>query len=439
MTSHEHSHANHEGHHDHAHSPTSASFRPAAPAECEREDLPAGCGQGKILFLDAPSGIAGDMTIAALVHLGVPFAVIEAAVAALPLGGYRLKLQSGRAGAIGANRFEVQIDAGQNERHYDEIRELIRNSPLSPQVSDLALRIFYKLAQAEAKVHQIPIERVHFHEVGAIDAIVDVVGASAAFAHIGAEVVGSPLPLGHGLVHCRHGVIPLPAPATVECLRGVPTYSAGLEAETVTPTGAAIVSTVCKRFTHWPEMVPERTGWGAGTLAFADRPNVLRAVLGMPVAGPRGTEDEGHVVLEANIDDMTGELTGHVLSLLMKSGALDAWAAPITMKKGRPGVVLSAIVAPRDALRLSELILRETTTLGVRRTLAERIERPRRMIEVNTRFGVVPVKVAEGPFGPAQFKPEFDACASLADKHQVPVREVMAEALMRARSEFDGR
>ena len=437
MTSHEHSHhAGHHGHsHDHTHASEPVAFRPTESAHLQREELAAGSGQGRLLFLDASSGIAGDMTIAALVDLGVPFSVIERAVAALGLGGYRLQLLSGRAGAIGASRFEVQIEAGHEERHYGEIRQLIENSPLAAPVRDLALRIFHRLAEAEAKVHRIPIERVHFHEVGAIDAIVDVVGAAAAFVHLGADVAASPLPLGHGFVHCRHGVIPLPAPATVECLQGVPTYAAGLEAETVTPTGAAIVSSVCRRFTHWPEMLPERTGWGAGTLAFVDRPNVLRVVLGTPGPAQQASHEQGHVVLEANIDDMTGELTGHALSLLMQAGALDAWAAPITMKKGRPGVVLSAIVAPGDALRLSELMLRETTTLGVRRTFAERSERPRRMIEVQTRFGVVPVKVAEGPFGPAQFKPEFDACAALADRHQVPVREIIAEALARARDE----
>jgi uncharacterized protein (TIGR00299 family) protein len=435
MTGHDHSHADHPHRHD-LHEP--AGFK-ATESPVPIDDLSEGCGRGKILFLDAASGIAGDMTIAALVHLGVPFRAIESAVAALPLAGFELRLATGRVGAIAANRFEVQIDAGQTERHYAEIRQLIESSPLADAVRRLALRIFERLARAEAKVHQIPLERVHFHEVGAIDAIVDVVGAAAAVVYLGAEVVASPLPLGHGFVHCRHGVIPLPAPATVECLRDVPTYAADLEAETVTPTGAAIVATLCKRFTHWPAMAPERTGWGAGTRAFPDRPNVLRAVLGARTDTSRANDQSAHEVLEANIDDMTGELTGHVMSLLMQSGALDAWATPITMKKGRPGVVLSAIAAPGDAHRISELILRETTTLGVRRTLAERVERPRRIIEVTTRFGVVPVKAAAGPFGPVQFKPEFDACVRIAQQHDVPVREVIAEAFTRARAESESR
>ena len=427
-------HPFHANHSDSEPAHRANAFRLGSPNSVDqrRSDLVAGYGQGRLLFLDASSGIAGDMTVAALVNLGVPWTVVESAVLALPLSGFRVELQAGHAGAIGANRFNVEITGNQEERHYREIDELIRTSSLPPEVRELSTRMFQRLAEAEARVHNIPIDRVHFHEVGAIDAIVDVVGASAAFVHLQAEVCASPLPLGHGFVHCRHGVIPLPAPATVECLRGVPTYSAGIEAETVTPTGAAIIASVSQRFTRWPEIIPERTGFGAGTLTFPDRPNVLRVVLGQPQEAARFA-CQGHVVLEANIDDMTGELIGHVISLLMQSGALDAWAAPITMKKGRPGVILSAIVEPGDSQRLSELILRETTTIGVRRTEAERVERPRRIVEVPTRFGNVPVKIAEGPYGPAQFKPEFDACVRLAEEHQIPVREIITEALMRAR------
>ena len=400
-------------------------------------ELAEGEGRGRILFFDASSGIAGDMTIAALVHLGVPFRVVQGAIDALALSGCQVSLRTGRVGAIGACKFDVNVTDTQHERHFSEIVDLIRSSTLQDGVVALATRIFHRLAQAEASVHDIPIERVHFHEVGAIDAIADIVGAAAAIDYLGAEVMASPLPLGHGFVHCRHGVIPLPAPATVECLRGVPTYAAGIEAETVTPTGAAIISTVCSGFTRWPDMAPERIGWGAGTHRFVDRPNVLRVVLGRSEATHEVTS-HGHVVLEANVDDMTGELSGHVLSLLIQSGALDAWAVPITMKKGRPGLVLSAIVAPEDCIRLSELMLRETTTLGVRRTQTARSERPRRVVEVPTRYGTVAVKVAEGPFGPAQLKPEFDDCVRIAQQHQVPVREVIAEALTQARTQLSG-
>ncbi len=294
-------------------------------------------------------------------------------------------------------------------------------------MQSLALAIFTRLAEAEARVHRVAVEQVHFHEVGAIDAIVDIVGAAACFVHLGAEVVASPLPLGRGSVECRHGVLPLPAPATVECLRGVPTYDAGIESELVTPTGAAIVSTVALRFERWPEFAPERIGWGAGTRKLPDRANALRVVLGGVT--PRGSEADGHVVLECNVDDMTGELAAHALQALLTAGARDAWATPITMKKGRPGLTLSAL-APRGAeARLAEVLLRETSSIGVRWREAMRIERPRRMIEVTTRFGKVPVKISEVPYGPPQVKPEFDVCARLASEAQVPVREVIAAAL----------
>ena len=436
---HVHHHSN-EGHHHgasgDAHPRPPAGFVPDSvdALSSPRAELREGCGKGNILFFDASSGIAGDMTIAALVHLGVPFAVVQRAMDALGLSGYHLSVRKGRVGSIGACKFDVEIAHSQHERHYGEISELIRKSALPSNTIDLALRIFRRLGEAEATVHGIAVEKVHFHEVGALDSIADIVGAAAAIDYLGAEVMASPLPLGHGFVHCRHGVIPLPAPATLECLRGVPTYSADIEAETVTPTGAAIIATVARRFAKWPAITPERVGWGAGTHVFVDRPNVLRVVLGRANTAC-DIQQSGHVVLEANVDDMTGELTGYVLSLLMQSGALDAWAVPVTMKKGRPGVVLSAIVAPEDGIRLSELILRETTTLGVRRTETARSERPRHVIQVETRYGLVPVKVGQGPYGPAQLKPEFDDCVRLAEEHKVPVREVIAEALAKARQE----
>jgi len=434
-----HHHSNEEHHHG-----VLGDGQPRAPAgfvsdgveaiSTPQGELSEGCGKGKILFFDAASGIAGDMTIAALVHLGVPFAVVQRAVDALGLSGYHLSVRMGRVGTIGACKFDVEIAHSQHERNYGEICELIRKSELPSKTIDLALRMFRRLGEAEATVHSIAIEQVHFHEVGALDSIADMVGAAAAIDYLGAEIIASPLPLGYGFVRCRHGVLPLPAPATLECLRGVPTYAADIAAETVTPTGAAIIATVARRFAKWPEITPERIGWGAGTHAFSDRPNVLRVVLGRANASCE-VQQGGHVVLEANVDDMTGELTGYVLSLLMQSGALDAWAVPVTMKKGRPGVVLSAIVAPEDGIRLSELILRETTTLGVRRTETARSERPRRVIQVATRYGSVPVKVGQGPYGPAQLKPEFDDCVRLAEEHKVPVREVIAEALAKARQD----
>ncbi len=388
-----------------------------------------------MLFLDAPSGLAGDMTIAALVDLGVPFGEVQRAVACLPLEGYRLELQHGFAGAIGASHFDVHVHTPQPERHYTEIDALLAQAPLPPRTQSLARAIFRCLAEAEAEVHRMSIEDVHFHEVGAVDAIVDIVGAAACFDFLGAEVVASPLPLGRGSVDCRHGRLPLPAPAALLCLRGVPTYDAGIEAELVTPTGAAIVATVASSFVSWPSFIPEHVGWGKGTRELADRPNVLRAVLGEPWQGSSSTSAT-HVVVEANVDDLTGELAGHALAALLREGALDAWLTPIQMKKGRPGLILSALGPASSADRLGAVLLRETSSLGYRKSPVTRGERPRRTIEVQTPWGTIPIKVSSGPWGNPQIKPEFDVCARQAEAHGVPVKEVIQVALTAARAQL---
>jgi hypothetical protein len=224
--------------------------------------------------------------------------------------------------------------------------------------------------------------------------------------------------------------LPLPAPATLLCLRGVPTVDSGLDVELVTPTGAAIVATVAERFTRrWPALVPERVGLGAGTRSLPDRPNALRVVLASTAAEVAGQGGGEYVVIEANVDDMTGELAGHAIAVLLESGAIDAWAAPVTMKKGRPGLIVSALCRESAAEQVAAALLRETSSLGARRHAVTRSERPRRVQQVETPFGPIPVKIAEGPYGPAQVKPEFDACAAAARAAGVPVREVIAAAL----------
>lgn len=438
---HEHSHDHgHDQHHDHGHShhhgAQEGGFRARPLAGPWREDQRRGFGKGKILYLDAFSGVAGDMTVAALVDLGVPEGVVTAAIAATGMTGYSLHFRHGSVGSIGALKFDVEVSGGQQERDFGTIDQMLIQADLEPGTKEKARATFRRLAEAEAAVHRRPISSVHFHEVGAVDSIADIVGAAACLDYIGATLWVSPLPMGRGFIQCRHGTIPLPAPATVGCLAGIATKDAGIEAELVTPTGAAIVGALASKCTDWPEFAPISVGWGAGSRTLADRPNLLRAVLGEPSVSCDADGHAGHVVLEANVDDSTGELAGHALSLLIEQGALDAWAVPITMKKGRPGMILSAIVAPSDEARLTALLIRETTTLGVRRHLAGRTVRPRRMIEVATRYGTVPVKVSEGPFGPPQLKPEFDACVQLAKRHATPVREILAEAIGAARQQL---
>jgi pyridinium-3,5-bisthiocarboxylic acid mononucleotide nickel chelatase len=419
---HDHDHHSHDHDHSHGHA-HHHSHEPRA-----RPGLERGAGAGKLLFFDCFSGVAGDMTIAALVDLGVPKQVVIDAVSALPIAGYELVFEHVHRSQIVATRFDVRIAGKQPQRSYGAIDKMIAASELDAATKSRARAIFRRLGLAEAHSHRVPLEDVHFHEVGAVDAIVDVVGAAAALAWIDAEVVVSPLPIGRGFVRAQHGVLPLPAPATVTCLAGAPTYEVAIDEELVTPTGAAIVAASAARYSRWPSMAPMAVGYGGGTKEFTDRPNLLRVVLGEPSAVD-SSDEASHVVLEANVDDMTGELASHAISQLMTAGALDAWAQPITMKKGRPGLVIAALSHRANADAVAAALLRETTSIGLRKTPVSRAERPRRIVAVTTRFGPVPVKISEGEFGPPQAKPEFDACAALAAEHGVPVRVVLQAAL----------
>jgi uncharacterized protein (TIGR00299 family) protein len=415
--------------HDHPHDHPHPHAHVPAPAPAHAHALPRGAGSGHVLFLDAPSGLAGDMIIAALVDLGVPQSVITSALATLPLAGYHLHFGTRTRSGIVATSFDVHVEAAQPTRTYATIRAMLDAAPLPDGIKTRAQRTFARLAAAEAKVHRMPLDDVHFHEVGAVDAIADVVGSAAALDHLGAELVVSPLPMGRGFVKAAHGTLPLPPPAVVECLAGLATYDAGIEFELVTPTGAAIVAAHASGSSRWPSMSPERVGWGAGTAELADRPNLLRAVLGVPSAvAAVGDPHATHAVLEANVDDATGELAAAWIEALLAAGALDAWATALTMKKGRPGLTISALAALERADAVAHAMLRETTTLGVRRYDVTRAERPRRMVQVETPYGPIPVKVSEGPFGPPQVKPEFDACARAAREHGVPVRQVLLAA-----------
>lgn len=397
--------------------------------------LERGAGAGKILYFDCFSGVAGDMTVAALIDLGVPLEIVQQAVASLGISGVSVRVVPAQSGVIGGIRYVVEQQGRHPERGYDEIRRLLAAARLDDDTRGRAQAIFARLAQAEAFVHRSSLESVTFHEVGAVDALADVVGAAAALGYLGAELVVAPLPLGHGSVTCRHGVLPLPAPATVACLKGVPTYDAGIEAELVTPTGAAIVASQAARFERWPSLSPLAIGWGAGTRQLPDRLNALRAVLGDRAGEESAAPEAGtHFVLSANVDDLTGELAAHALAKLLEAGALDAWAAPITMKKGRPGLVLSALCPATLLGAVEAVFLRESSSIGVRRQAVSRVERPREMVEVETDFGPIPVKVSRGPYGPPQVKPEFDACARAAAQHGVPVRVVIAAAQIAASS-----
>jgi pyridinium-3,5-bisthiocarboxylic acid mononucleotide nickel chelatase len=436
-----HRHGEHEPHagHAHAHAHAVAEHHHVAALaddalQLQREPLAPGAGQGQVLYFDAFSGAGGDMCVAALVDLGVPFAVIEKAVGALGLSGVRVAVYAAQAGAIGALGFDVHVHGEQPQRSYAQIRELLAGAELAPSVRELAGRIFARLARAEARVHRVAVEAVHFHEVGAADSLADIVAVAAALDYLGAEVVCSELPLGRGFVHCQHGVIPIPAPATVLCLEGLWSKDTALEFELVTPTAAAVLGEVA-RPGHWPRMRAWRSGWGAGTRVLPDRPNALRVVLGEPLdakaSEPRAAGQgllASHQLIETNLDDASGELVGHALSALLGAGALDAWAVPCTMKKGRPGWVLCALGVSEQAGAIADVMLRETPAIGVRFSACARQELQRTLRSVETRFGMLHVKVS-GTGDHAHAKPEFDECRALAEQHRVPVRVVWEAAL----------
>ncbi|MBN1606105.1 MAG: nickel pincer cofactor biosynthesis protein LarC [Polyangiaceae bacterium] len=413
-------------HADHGHSHAQPeAVDPLALAD----QLAQASGRGKILFVDAFSGVAGDMLTAALVDLGVPYRHMAECLAVLPLEGYRAELERCSEGSIGALRFHVHVDGPQPERSFATIDAMLRDASLPEPCKVLSRRVFRHLAEAEGQVHGVPPDEVHFHEVGAVDSIVDIVAVCAGLTWLGASVLCTPLPMGRGTVLTRHGRLPLPAPATVACLKGVPTVPADLEAELVTPTGAAVVAVVASDYVSWPSFTVERVGWGAGSRELPGRPNVLRLVLGEPLSRVQSPASSASMqVVEANIDDMSGELAAHAIDALLGAGAVDAWAVPTTTKKGRPGLVLSALVPSEAGDRVLSVLLSETTTIGARRYSVERTERPRRQVIVQTEYGSIPLKVSEGSVGPAQVKPEFDACVQAARAARVPVRVVLDAA-----------
>lgn len=394
-----------------------------------RAPLTRGAGRGKTLFIDAFSGIAGDMLVGALIDLGVPEQMLRDSLSTLPLDGYELRLARRERGGLSALALDVITVREQPSRNYAEIRKLIEGAIAIPESArELAGRAFEVLAEAEAAVHGTRVEDVHFHEVGAIDSIVDTVASALALDFLGASVVCSPLPMSRGFVRSAHGPLPLPAPATLHCLSGVPTYDSGLDVELVTPTGACLVRAAARSFARWPALSPLRVGLGAGTRELEDRPNVLRVVLGEAV-GDSALPTSTHRLIELNVDDLTGELAAVTLSAAFDAGALDAWTTPIGMKKGRPAIMLSAIAPLDRAHEVGRAMLRESSSLGLRIRDVARVERPRRTITVDTEYGPISVKIAGDDGLPEQAAPEHEDCRRAAETSRIPVRQVYAAAI----------
>ena len=377
----------------------------------------------KILYFDCFSGVSGDMTLAALLDLGLPLEKLQEELKKLGLKNYSLEVRPGSRSGIAALGLEVKVGSREeHHRHFSHIREMIVRSSLEAGVKEMSLAIFQRLAEAEARVHKQKVEEVHFHEVGALDSIVDIVGTAVGIHSFRPDrIYTSELPMGWGFVQCQHGRLPLPAPATVEVLKGYPVKSADVEGELVTPTGAAIVAALSSKVSPFPAMRVERIGYGMGKKDFPDRPNLLRLVLG-EAAEPRETDRA--VVLESNIDDMNPEFYDYLMERLFQAGALDVSLSPLQMKKNRPGTLLRVIAEEKDAEALSDLILKESTTLGVRTFPVSRRKLPREVREVETRYGKIRVKVS----GQVRFQPEYDDCRRIAREKGVPIQEVYWEA-----------
>jgi uncharacterized protein (TIGR00299 family) protein len=384
----------------------------------------------KIAYFDCFSGISGDMVLGALVHAGCPVASLEAELRRLPLTGWKISAAKVRRGAVMATRMEVETTEHHHHRSLGAILQLIDQASLAPRAADRARRIFCRLGEAEARVHDVPIENVHFHEVGAVDAIVDIVGACIGFELLGVEKFScSALNLGEGRVETQHGTLPVPAPATAELLRGAPAYSTGIQRELVTPTGAAIASTLASAFGALPPMTVAAIGYGAGAAELPGQPNVLRLFVGESAAQGAGEPwDDAIVVLEANLDDMNPQIYGYFVERALQAGALDVFATAVQMKKNRPGQLVTLLCEPAAVERLTDLIFRETTTIGVRSYTARRRTLQRESIPVETPLGRIRMKVSRLNGHVLNVAPEYEDCQRVAAEHGVPLKQVLAEA-----------
>jgi uncharacterized protein (TIGR00299 family) protein len=421
----------------------------------------------RIAYLDCFSGISGDMLLGALVHAGVDPELFRRAIAALGVSA-RIEVETVNRSGISSTKVHVITAGGEEDHahavldhdhghedhhHHDhghgahppspahhehhgrslhDIRHLIGRAALDPAAQRIALRAFQMLGEAEAKIHNIPLERIHFHEVGAVDAIVDIVCCAVGCVSLGVDRwICSPLNVGGGTVRCAHGVFPVPAPAAAELLKGAPTYSSGIEAELVTPTGAALLRALEVEFAAQPPLRAERIGYGAGSRDLAGIANVVRITVGEAVALKSGAADDTEtiVVLETSVDDCTPQVLGYVIEQALAAGALDAFIVPVQMKKSRPGQLLTVLCRPEIADDIATLLLRETTTLGVRMRKEERRCLRREFEAVTTPWGEVRVKLAYLGDQLANAAPEFDDCRRLAEEHGVALKKVMQEAL----------
>ena len=376
----------------------------------------------QIAYLDCFSGVSGDMLLGALIHAGLDRQLLREELGSLQLDGLELTVEEKNINAINSIKLTVKSARRQELRTLPAIVHLLEKSTLTPIIIDQAARVFQALAQAEAKVHNISVNQVHFHEVGALDTIVDVVGTLIGLQHFGiTRLFCSHLPTSHGFIQCAHGLLPLPAPAVCELLVGIPTYGVDLQQELITPTGAALVATLVAQYGPLPPMTITATGYGAGSHVLTNgQPNLLRVIIGK---GVELCEQQRVEVIETNLDDWSPEGFPYLGELLFAQGALDVSLAPIQMKKGRPGFALQVICPPASAHLLKEIILSETTAIGLRFRHESRRTLPREQVSVTTPWGDIAAKKVETPAGTVIY-PEYEACRKIAASNKVPLQQV---------------
>ena len=394
----------------------------------------------RILYFDCIAGISGDMALGALIDAGADLEPIRKGLAGLPVEPFELDVEEVDAGGLRATKVHVQTSSLGLIRTYASIRSLLDQAEMPLNAKGMAQRIFRRLAEAEAMIHGRELEQVTFHEVGAVDSIVDIVGTALALASLGVErVFSSAVPTGFGMVKTEHGMLPIPAPAVVELLRGAPMYSRGVSVELVTPTGAAILASIVEGFGELPPMRIEHVGYGAGS-ARLDFPNVLRVLIGeeeRAIAPATDTPVGGELVFETNVDDLNPELYGYVLERLFDAGAQDAWLTPIVMKKGRPAITISVLASPQRQEAIRQVLFRETGTLGIRTSVVDKRTLEREWIEVTTHNGIVRVKIGLMAGRAVTVAPEFEDCAQIARDAGIPARDVYEEATRLAREALD--
>lgn len=379
----------------------------------------------KRAYFDCLSGISGDMCLGALLDLGLPRDALEARLGTLPLKGYHIDVRREKRMGIAARRFVVLLDKEQKAaRGLNEVVEIIEKGDFSGAVKEKSVEVFHHLAGAEGAVHGVPPEEVHFHELGAVDSIIDIVGTVYGIEALGiSDIFVSKIPLGSGFTKSSHGLLPVPAPATLKLLAGVPVFDSGLSGELVTPTGAALVKAYAQSFGHLPPMELEGTGYGAGEKELPDRPNVLRILLGEEAL--QG-DQEMVVLLETNLDDAQPECLGYLMERLFESGALDVVFCPVQMKKNRPGVQVQVMAGPGDTDPLMEILFRESSALGVRFGYTQRKVLKRASLEVDSPWGRIKVKKVVQQDGSSLFLPEYEECKKIALESGLPLREIFS-------------